>query len=821
VIRTVASLVAVAALVAAAPARGLVWPDVQERVERDLTASDVATRRAAARDLATLSRGRGGPLAVAALQDPDDEVRLAAADAAIRLRATGATEVAIGWLNARDARVRRKACEIARALPSPLAVAPLARSLGDPDSEVRSAAAEALGRQSSAEAVPPLLGRLDDAAPLVRVRIVEALAQLGDARAVVPLVGKVQDSSPEVRAAVARTLGDLGDPRASPALVLALRDPSQDVRREAVVSIGRLRSTDAVDALAPLLTERVPALRVAAFDALGRIATPEALHVLVGALGTGEDASGALERTPVRAALAAAGDAAVPLLHGVVCVAAPSAAASSSAAWVLGALHARGEQACVVEAMRRGTLPTAAAMHALAGMGAVEAEPVVLEFIADPSSVVRSEALAAAFALLDPARPDGRAVEPLAAALRDPRLSATERQQVVALLGKTGAARAAPLLVELASSRDVPLRIAAIDALGSLGPTGTSDKALLAALEARDARVRLHAAVALGEAGSGTARDGLLAMLESGDEVDRSAVLTALSGVLSRSASDAAIAKLSSALALAAGAERDAVLQALLLPRMGTAVDALVAAGRSRTVEDRRAAAVLCAAHAGDARSVALARGLLEDPDAATRAQAAWSLGSIGDVTDVERLEGLARGGDSDSAANAIAAMGRIVARVAAKRAAGIFCPLVGDRRPAARANALAALALAGTRCKGGAAERTALLEDASEDVRIAASLAVRQGTTDEDRRALERCAKNDPSGRVADRCHTQAPGPAGQATRTLVYVVPQGADVPRAGAAYALSLPDGMLRLGVTDRRGAVFDPTVPEGEMRLSSGR
>jgi HEAT repeat protein len=327
--------------------------------------------------------------------------------------------------------------------------------------------------------------------------------------------------------------------------------------------------------------------------------------------------------------------------------------------------------------------------------------------------------------------------------------------------------------------------------------------------------------VALGEAGSATARDGLLALLESGDEVDRSAVLMALAGVLSRSASAGAVSKLSSALTLAAGAERDAVLQALLLPHIGGAVDALVASGASRSVEDRRAAAVLCAAHAGDARAVALARGLLGDPDAATRAQAAWSLGSIGDISDVDRLDALARGTDSDAAADAIAAMGRIVARAATRRAAGIFCPLVGDRRPAARANALSSLALAGARCDAGAAERAALLEDASEDVRVAASLAVQHGTTDDDRRALERCAKNDPSGKVADRCRSPAPAATGQVKRTLVYVVPQGAEAPRAGAAYALSLPDGTLRLGLTDRRGAVFDPVAPEGEMRLSSGR
>src|SRR5882672_6056001 len=115
------------------PAQALVWPDVAERVARDLSAAEPPTRR--------------GRLAIAALDDPDDDVRLAAADAAIRLRAAGATDKVAAWLNAPDARLRREAYEVARSLPSPRVVAPLARTLGDPDPEVRGAAAEALGHQ--------------------------------------------------------------------------------------------------------------------------------------------------------------------------------------------------------------------------------------------------------------------------------------------------------------------------------------------------------------------------------------------------------------------------------------------------------------------------------------------------------------------------------------------------------------------------------------------------------------------------------------------------------------------------------------------------
>ncbi len=134
-------------LLFACPASALVWPDVAERVEHDLQAADAPTRRNAARELAELGPKRGGALALEALGDPDDEVRLAAADAAIRLRTAGATDAVAPWLEAQDAKLRRKACEVARALPAPRVVAPLARTLGDPDPDVRAAAAEAMGHQ--------------------------------------------------------------------------------------------------------------------------------------------------------------------------------------------------------------------------------------------------------------------------------------------------------------------------------------------------------------------------------------------------------------------------------------------------------------------------------------------------------------------------------------------------------------------------------------------------------------------------------------------------------------------------------------------------
>ena len=825
--RVVLAFSALIATSAPASSRAIVWPDVSARVERDLAAPNAATRAAAARELPSIGPARGVPLALAALADEDDDVRLAAADAAIRLGARQATAEVVGWLNAPDARLRREACDVARALPDTRAVAPLARTLGDPSADVRSAAAEALGNQAAESAVAPLLGRLDDSAPAVRVAVVRALARLGDRRAIVPLVGKAQDSAPEVRQAVARALGELGDARASAALVPALRDQSADVRREALAALGRLGAADAVDAIAPFASDRTPSLQHAAITALGHIATPDALRVLMATIDVADETAPAFEETPTRAALVAAGARAVPLLHATL-AGSPSPATANGVAWVLGAIRAHAEAPTLAQALRRGVLGPAAALHALAGAGTSAEVPLVLEYLTDPSPLVRSEAIAASMALLDPRDPDGRAVEPLAAALRDAAPGPHERARMALLLGRTGAPRAGPVLVALAKATDPALKLAAIDALGWLGPTG-ADGPLLEALGAKDPELRLRAATALASAGGPQARDAIAKSLTDDDEADRPALLLALGGILARLPSEPAVAELDTQLQLAVGPERDALLEALGQANLASAVRSLarVAATRESDPRDRSAVAALLAARAGDATSTALLRALASDGDGGVVAQAAWSLGSAGDASDMARLEALARGPNADAATNAAAALGRIAARARdAQAAARSLCPLMTDARALVRANALASLALAGARCPHGSpgeGERALLRDDPREEVRVAAAAAVAAHPAPEDLAALERCAATDASAQVAARCRTPAPPPpptrpaAPPTEPVLVYIVPDTARAPRPGATYALETADGLIHAGVADRRGAVFDPRAPSGLVHL----
>jgi HEAT repeat protein len=815
-------------VLAASRADALVWPDVPERIEHKLASPDPTARRAAAREIVTLGAARATPLLLRALADADTDVRIAAAESAVRLRVAAATPVVLPWISGTVPSLRAEACEVARALPDPHAVAALSRALGDAEIAVRAAAANALGAYAGVpDAVPPLLGKLDDPSPAVRTVIVRSLARLGDDRAVVPLVGKVQDSVPDVRGAVARALGDLGDPRATQALLLQLRDNVPDVRLEALAAIGKLRAGDAVDAIAPLATDHNPALRQASIAALGRIGTPAAVRALVATLGQGDDAGGGLDRTPLREALVSAGAAGIAEVAAVL-ERPPSAAAATSAAWILGELHARERAPAIIAAMRRGALPPAAALHALAGTRTSESLPVVLEFAGDASAFVRDQALDAAGALLDPALPDGRAVEPLTAALRDPRLDAGERASIARLLGRTGAARAAPVLAGLARSRGALARLAAIDAIGTLGPAAATNPEdldpLIEALGDSDPGVRLHAAVALSEAGDGHARDAILARLDAA-EADRAAVLTALGGILARIPSDVAVARLRHELDLAAGQDRDALAEALGRAHAPVALDALVSLAEGPDVDDARTAAAQFAAHAGEPRAVAAVRALLAHRDDGVRAQAAWTLGTIGTLDDLAPLASLLHG-SPEAAIDASSAIGRIAGRARgtaatptppAPLAVSTLCAALSDARPYVRAAVLSGLSVARARCGDGGTERHLLSEDPSDAVRGAAAIAIgRAPEGDADRHALSRCAAEDPSGSVAGRCRAVPPLPA-RTHDAVVYVVPDLATAPQPGEAYVLVLADGTLRAGVADRRGAVSDPVAPEGDVSL----
>jgi hypothetical protein len=119
-------------------------------------------------------------------------------------------------------------------------VTALIAALKDPDREVRRNAVHALTGFDSSRIVEPMIAVLKDEDVELRKRAAIALARHGDERAVPALIGALKDADPAVRAYAAQALGAVGDARAVDALTAALKDENVAVRRTAIRSLGAI-----------------------------------------------------------------------------------------------------------------------------------------------------------------------------------------------------------------------------------------------------------------------------------------------------------------------------------------------------------------------------------------------------------------------------------------------------------------------------------------------------------------------------------------------------------------------------------------------------
>jgi hypothetical protein len=150
-----------------------------------------------------------------------------------------------------------------------------------------------------------------------------------------------------------------------------------------------------------------------------------------------------------------------------------------------------------------------------------------------------------------------------------------------------------------------------------------------------------------------------------------------------------------------------------------------------------------------------------------------------------------------------------------------LLCEALSDGRSYVRVNALVGLRQLGARCDD-ARERGLLMSAAQTAVREAVASLLQQVPGPDpqtDQRALRRCWLQDAAPEVATRCAGERPShsPARAADELVVLVVPHDQSEPISRAPFALQRGDGLLRCGLADRRGAVFEPGPPAGAVQL----
>jgi HEAT repeat protein len=323
------------------------------------------------------------------------------------------TEVALEatW-SALAPELQRDACGVLARTCGERGTACLRAALDEPDAELRAAAARALGERRCGESLPALVWRLEAAALDDDVdsdeevtALVDALVRLArpdgsegtlTARAVELLSARLEGASEMVRLSIATVLGRIGRHEDAFVVVHLLKDPSAQVRRAAVDALARIEPGTASEPLRLALADESPEVRMAAASALGASESAQVLEDLR-RLTLDEDErvrAAAIRATGVHGARAGEGElrrSALSLLEralddeGLVAMAAVEAlerVGGAEAAEAAARVLRRPEPELVQSAVR-----------CVGAHGDVEALGQLLALVAHPGWMVRAEAI--------------------------------------------------------------------------------------------------------------------------------------------------------------------------------------------------------------------------------------------------------------------------------------------------------------------------------------------------------------------------------------------------------------------------------------------
>ncbi|MBC7252650.1 MAG: HEAT repeat domain-containing protein [Actinobacteria bacterium] len=231
--------------------------------------SDEVLREKAVRALGRIRDPSTLGLLAEALQDIHPLVRKAAAWSLGQAGRRKAVEPLIAALGDPDEEVRSEAKEALVRIGSP-ALQPLVSALKEGDAEVRARAAEVIGLFYGSPDMEPLvhafvLSALKDGDAWSRSRMATLLGEIGGSWAVKPLIEALYFFN--VREAAGKSLLKIGEPAVEP-LMAALKHHHIPIRKTAAELLGRMGDQRAVSALQSALKDRDWEVREAARAAL-------------------------------------------------------------------------------------------------------------------------------------------------------------------------------------------------------------------------------------------------------------------------------------------------------------------------------------------------------------------------------------------------------------------------------------------------------------------------------------------------------------------------------------------------------------------------
>ncbi len=238
-----------------------------------IRSSNCLIRQGVIEVLGRLKIARALPHFIKALDDPIDDVKLAALIAVKGFDSPQAIEPLIHKFCDENPRIREVAIEAIVDVGA-VAIPALVAALQNQDIVLCEASITALTKMGKA-VEPFLLTELQNNNYAVREAAAEILGNVKSKRAVPYLLQNLHDPESGVKEAAIEGLGEIGDSQANPYLLPLINDPDMGIKREVIQALGKCKCKEAVPYLTyALKTEKDCLLRMVVVDALGKIGDP-------------------------------------------------------------------------------------------------------------------------------------------------------------------------------------------------------------------------------------------------------------------------------------------------------------------------------------------------------------------------------------------------------------------------------------------------------------------------------------------------------------------------------------------------------------------